>query len=92
MGTPRAMPGVVLAWSHRRGRADEGDDMGRWLAPLVGVVGLLTLVGGVVWAELDVHTMGGVPLVGVGGVLLLAAAVVAATVEGATRRRDAHPR
>jgi len=63
--------------------------MGRWLAPLVGVVGLLTLVGGVVWAELDMETMGGVPLVAVGGVLLLAAAVVAATVEGTTRRR--HP-
>ncbi len=61
--------------------------MGRWLAPLVGVVGLLTLVGGVVWAELDRDTMGGVPLVGVGGVLLVAAAVVAASVEGATRRR-----
>ena len=42
--------------------------MGRWLAPLVGVVGLLTLVAGVVWAELDVDTMGGVPLVGVGGI------------------------
>jgi hypothetical protein len=66
--------------------------MGRWLAPLVGVVGLLTLVAGVVWAELDMDTMGGVPLVGVGGVLLLAAAVVAATVEGTTRRRDALPR
>ena len=63
--------------------------MGRWLAPLVGVVGLLTLVGGVVWAELDMETMGGVPLVGVGGVLLLVAAVVAATVEGSTRRQ--HP-
>ncbi|SDX54834.1 hypothetical protein SAMN05660209_00665 [Geodermatophilus africanus] len=65
--------------------------MGRWLAPLVGVVGLLTLVAGVVWAELDMDTMGGVPLVGAGGVLLLAAAVVAYTVEGTTRRRDALP-
>ena len=63
--------------------------MGRWLAPLVGVVGLLTLVAGVVWAELDMNTMGGVALVGAGGVLLLAAAVVAATVESADRRR--HP-
>ncbi len=63
--------------------------MGRWLAPLVGVVGLLTLVAGVVWAELDMNTMGGVPLVGAGGVLLLAAAVVAATTEVAARRR--HP-
>ena len=61
--------------------------MGRWLAPLVGVVGLLTLVAGVVWAELDVDTMGGVPLVGVGGVLLLLAAVVAACVAGADRHR-----
>ena len=57
--------------------------MGRWLAPMVGVVGLLTLVGGVVWAELDVDTMGGVPLVGVGGVLLVVAAVVAACVAAA---------
>ena len=65
--------------------------MGRWLAPLVGVVGLLTLVAGVVWAELDMNTMGGVPLVGVGGVLLVAAAVVAASVEGAARRRHAVP-
>ena len=66
--------------------------MGRWLAPLVGVVGLLTLVVGVVWAELDMNTMGGVPLVGAGGVLLLAAAVVAATAEGSSRRRGALPR
>ncbi len=62
--------------------------MGRWLAPLVGVVGLLTLVAGVVWAELDRDTMGGVPLVGVGGVLLVVAAVVAASVEVVTRRRQ----
>ena len=61
--------------------------MSRWLAPVVGVVGLLTLVGGVVWAELDMRTMGGVPLVGVGGVLLVAAAVVAAFVEVTDRRR-----
>ena len=61
--------------------------MSRWLAPVVGVVGLLTLVGGVVWAELDMRTMGGVPLVGVGGVLLVAAAVLAACVEVADRRR-----
>jgi hypothetical protein len=66
--------------------------MGRWLAPLVGVVGLLTLVAGVVWAELDMHTRGGVPLAGAGGVLLVVAAVVAATVEVSTRRRDALPR
>ncbi|WP_448609514.1 hypothetical protein [Geodermatophilus sp. URMC 60] len=63
--------------------------MGRWLAPLLGVVGLLALVAGVVWAELDMYTMGGLPLVGAGCVLLLAAAVLAAAVEGTTRRR--HP-
>jgi hypothetical protein len=61
--------------------------MGRWLAPLVGVVGLLTLVAGVVWAELDRDTMGGVPLVGVGGVLLVAAAVVAACVAAVDHHR-----
>jgi hypothetical protein len=61
--------------------------MGRWLAPLVGVIGLLTLVAGVVWAELDVDTMGGVPLVGVGGVLLVAAAVVAACVAAVDHHR-----
>jgi hypothetical protein len=66
--------------------------MGRWLAPLVGVVGLLALVTGVVWAEVDMDTMGGVSLAGAGGVLLLVAAVVAATVEVSTRRRDALPR
>ena len=66
--------------------------MGRWLAALVGVVGLLALVVGVVWAELDMETMGGVSLAGAGGVLLLVAAVVAASVEGADRRRDALPR
>jgi hypothetical protein len=63
--------------------------MGRWLAPLVSVLGLLTLVVGIVWAELDMRTMNGVPLVGVGGVLLLAAALLAGSVEVATRRR--HP-
>jgi hypothetical protein len=62
--------------------------MGRWLAPLVSVLGLLTLVVGIVWAELDMRTMNGVPLVGVGGVLLLAAALLAGSVEVATRR---HP-
>jgi hypothetical protein len=72
-----------------QGRADEEGDMGRWLAPLVGVVGLLTLVVGVLWAELDMSTMGGVPLVGAGGVLLVVAAALAASVEGVTRHR--HP-
>jgi flagellin-like protein len=65
--------------------------MGRWLAPSVGVVGLVALVVGVVWAELDVHTMGGVPLAGVGGVLLLVAVVVAAATEVAARRRNSLP-
>ncbi len=60
--------------------------MGRWLAPLVGVVGLLALVVGVVWAELDMSTMGGVPLAGAGVVLVLAAVV-----EGLTRHRTAVP-
>ena len=66
--------------------------MSRWLAPLVGVVGLLALVVGVVWAELDMSTMGGVPLAGAGVVLVLAATVLAAFVEVSTRRRDALPR
>jgi hypothetical protein len=63
--------------------------MGRWLAPLVGVLGLLVLVVGMVWAELDMHTMNGVPLVGVGGVLLVAAGLLAGSVEVTTRRRNA---
>ena len=66
--------------------------MSRWLPPLVGVVGLLALVVGVVWAELDMSTMGGVPLAGAGVVLVLAATVLAASVEISTRRRDALPR
>ena len=66
--------------------------MSRWLAPLVGVVGLLALVVGVVWAELDMSTMGGVPLAGAGVVLVLAATVLAAVVEGLTRHRNAVPR
>ena len=66
--------------------------MGRWLAPLVGVVGLLALVVGMAWAELDKSTINGVPLVGAGGVLLLAAAILAASAEVSTRRRDALPR
>jgi hypothetical protein len=63
--------------------------MGRWLAPLVGVLGLLVLVVGMVWAELDMNTMNGVPLVGVGGLLLVAAALLAGSVEVTTRRRNA---
>ncbi len=66
--------------------------MSRWLPPLVGVVGLLALVVGVVWAELDMSTMGGVPLAGAGAVQVLAATVLAAAVEVSTRRRDALPR
>ncbi len=66
--------------------------MGRWLAPLVGVVGLLALVVGVAWAELDWYTMGGVPLVGVGIGLVLVAGALAAVVEGLTRHRNALPR
>jgi hypothetical protein len=58
----------------------------------VGVVGLLALVVGMAWAELDKSTINGVPLVGAGGVLLLAAAIVAASAEVSTRRRDALPR
>lgn len=63
--------------------------MGRVLAPVLGVVGLVVLVVGVLWAELDRSTMGGVPLVGVGGALFLAAAAVAASVEGTSHHR--HP-
>ena len=66
--------------------------MGRWLAPLVGVVGLLSLVVGVVWAELDRSGMGGVPLVGAGAGLVLVAGALAAVVEGLTRHRNALPR
>ncbi len=66
--------------------------MSRWLAPLVGVVGLLALVVGVVWADLDMSTMGGVQLAGAGVVLVLAATVLAASVDVSTRRRDALPR
>jgi hypothetical protein len=70
--------------------------MGRWLAPLAGVVGLLMLVAGLIWAELAVTTTGGVGLVGLGVLVLLAAALAAGTHEGLThlarRRRPAgHP-
>ncbi len=65
--------------------------MGRWLAPLVGVVGLLALAVGLVWAELDWTTMGGVLLVGVGAGLVLVAGALAAVVEGLTRHRNALP-
>ena len=66
--------------------------MGRWLAPLVGVVGLLSLVVGVVSAELDHSGMGGVPLVGAGAGLVLVAGALAAVVVGLTRHRNTLPR
>jgi hypothetical protein len=66
--------------------------MGRWLAPLVGVVGLLALVVGMVWAELDRASMGGVGVVGSGVLLLVVAGGLAAVVEGLTRRRHPLPR
>ena len=62
--------------------------MGRWLAPLLGVVGLLALVGGLVWVELDKASMGGVGLVGSGVLLLVVAGGLAAVVEGMTRHRN----
>ena len=65
--------------------------MGRWLAPLVGVVGLLALVGGMVWAELDRGSMAGVYVVGAGALLLVVAGGLAAVVEGLTRHRHAVP-
>jgi hypothetical protein len=66
--------------------------MGRWLAPLVGVVGLLALVGGMVWTELDRGSMGGVVAVGSGAGLLVVAGGLAAVVEGLTRHRNPLPR
>ena len=66
--------------------------MGRWLAPLVGVVGLLALVAGIVWTELDDVAMGGVAVVGSGVVLLVVAGGLAAVVEGLTRNRNPLPR
>lgn len=60
--------------------------MGRWLAPLIGAVGLLVLAVGMTWAELDLTSMNGVGMVGVGALLLVLAGVLAAAVESATRR------
>jgi hypothetical protein len=65
--------------------------MGRWLAPLVGVVGLLALVVGIVWTELDEGSMGGVGVVGSGALLLVVAGGLAAVVEGLTRHRNPLP-
>ncbi|TFV63788.1 hypothetical protein E4P41_03450 [Geodermatophilus sp. DF01-2] len=66
--------------------------MGRWLVPLMGVVGLLTLVVGVVWAEFDRGSMGGVGVVGYGALLLVVAAAAAVAVEAQGRRRPTSPR
>ena len=63
--------------------------MGRWLAPLMGVLGLLALVAGVAWVELDEGSMTGVRVVGSGVLLLVVAGGLAAGVEGLTRHR--HP-
>ena len=63
--------------------------MGRWLAPLVGALGLLAIVAGVAWTELDEGSMAGVGVVGSGALLLVAAGGLVAVVEGVTRRR--HP-
>ena len=65
--------------------------MGRWLAPLVGVVGLLALVVGMVWTELDKGSMAGVGMVGSGVLLLVVAGGLAAVVEGLTRHRNPLP-
>ena len=62
--------------------------MGRWLAPLMGVLGLLALVAGVAWTELDEGSMVGVRVVGSGALLLVIAGGLAAAVEGLTRRRN----
>ena len=66
--------------------------MGRWLAPLMGVLGLLAIVAGVAWAELDQGSMAGVRVVGSGALLLVVAGGLAAGVEGLTRRRHPLPR
>ncbi|SFL34365.1 hypothetical protein [Geodermatophilus ruber] len=57
--------------------------MSRWLAPVAGAVGLLALVVGLVWAELDMTSMSGVGLVGLGAVGLLLGAAVAGVRQGA---------
>ena len=66
--------------------------MGRWLAPLVGALGLLALVVGVVWAEVDKGSMAGVRVVGLGALALVVAGGLAAAVEGLTRHRHPLPR
>ena len=66
--------------------------MGRWLAPLMGVVGLLTLVAGMVWVELDKGSMGGVGVAGSGLAVLVLAVVLAVGVELVSRHRHVVPR
>jgi hypothetical protein len=65
------------------------------VAAAVGLVGLVALVGGVVWAELDVASMSCPALVGIGAVLLVVAATVCGVKEGldvVSRHRHAgHP-
>ncbi|WNV74234.1 hypothetical protein [Geodermatophilus sp. DSM 44513] len=61
--------------------------MGRWLAPLLGLLGLLAVVTGVTWTEIAPGSVTGVRLVGCGVLLLLAAGGLVAAVEGLTRRR-----
>jgi apolipoprotein N-acyltransferase len=64
--------------------------MGRLLAPLAGVVGLLMLVVGLVWAEIDVATMGGMGLVGLGVLVLIGAVLLAAASEALTHVARRH--
>jgi hypothetical protein len=59
--------------------------MSRLLAPLIAIAGLVALVVGSAWAELEVTSMGGVRLVGVGALALLVAATIAGLHEGAAR-------
>jgi hypothetical protein len=61
--------------------------MSRWLAPIAGVLGLLVLVVGIIWAELDLTTTNGVSLVVLGALGLLLGAVLAGVHESAARRR-----
>ena len=66
--------------------------MSRWFAAVVGVVGLLALVAGMAWAELDRDSMGGVGVVGAGAVLLVVAGGLVAVVEVLSRFRHPLPR
>ena len=54
---------------------------------MAGVLGLLVLVVGLVWAERDMGSMNGVGLVGIGVLGLVLGAVLVGVHEGATRRR-----